>query len=140
MTITSALIHIANEKTLMTWLGAHQPDMLVEGAMRVAGGLARTATVPVGDDPRDGPVGLYANLTAAQLAEWQAMGDLGITILGQRPYDGMGTGPALYAQVKADPAAWTKWEDVATIPEHDVLGEEGETVSIPARVARPYVQ
>ena len=143
MTITAALIHIANEQALIAWLAENVPGVIAEDGARVAGGMARTASYPNPGRANDGPAGLYANLTPAQVAQWTALADdpaLGITILGQRPYQGLGSGAALYAAVEADGAAWLLWESVATIPARQVTGEAGEVIHIPARVARPSVQ
>ena len=143
MTITAVLIHIANEQALIAWLAANVPGVIAEDGARVAGGMARTASYPNPGQANDGPAGLYADLTPVQVAQWTALAAdpaLGITILGQRPYQGLGTGAALYAAVEADAEAWPLWESVATIPARRVTGEAGEEIEIPARVARPSVQ
>ncbi|MCA1337349.1 hypothetical protein [Pseudooceanicola marinus] len=143
MTVTAALIHIANEQALIDWLAEKRPDVIAEDGTRVAGGMARTASYPNPGQANDGPAGLYANLTPAQVAQWTALAAdpaLGITILGQMPYQGLGTGAVLYAAVEADAEAWALWESVATIPARQVTGEAEEVIERPARVARPSVQ
>ena len=143
MTVTSALIHIANEQALIDWLSENEPGVIAEDGSRVEGGIARTASYPNPGQANNGPAGLYANLTPEQVTQWTALSqipELGITILGQTPYVGLGTGDALYAMVEADPEAWALWEAVATVPEAEVEGEGGETVTIPSYVARPKVQ
>ncbi|MBR9820180.1 MAG: hypothetical protein GYB51_04170, partial [Rhodobacteraceae bacterium] len=90
-----------------------------------------------------GPAGLYANLTPEQVTQWTALSkipELGITILGQTPYVGLGTGDALYAMVEADADAWALWLAVAEVPEAETEDEEGNPVTIPSYVARPKVQ
>ncbi|PJE27129.1 hypothetical protein PSM7751_03695 [Pseudooceanicola marinus] len=142
MSITATLIHIANEQALIAWLAENVPGVIAEDGARVAGGMARTASYPNPGQANDGPAGLYANLTSAQVAQWTALAAdpaLGITILGQMPYQGLGTGAALYATVEADGATWPLWESVATIPARRVTGEAEEVIELPARVARPSV-
>lgn len=143
MTITAALIHIADEQALIAWLAQNLPGVIAEGGAHVAGGIARTASYPNPGQANDGPAGLYANLTPAQVAQWTALAAvpaLGITILGQIPYQGLGTGAALYAAVEADPVAWPLWESVATIPAQQIEGVGGAPIDMPPRVARPCVQ
>ncbi|MBR9766625.1 MAG: hypothetical protein GYB53_24700, partial [Rhodobacteraceae bacterium] len=156
---TAALIYIANEQALIAWLAAHVPGVIAEDGSRVEGGIARTASYPNPGQANDGPAGLYANLTPAQVAQWTALAEvpeLGITILGRTPYEMPGqrsdsyatTGAALYAQVRQDAGAWALWSSVASIPARPLVDEagapvldaQGAPVMAPASIAMPSVQ
>lgn len=124
-----AIIYVQDYAGLAQYLADYHPEMLAKdehgqiAQPPVVTGFARTPATTNGN-----ALMVYARLRENEAEQWRGMD--GVEVLAQAPYQGNGTGNAVYEALFNDPDATAKYDSVYSREPYEVDDGEGGTMTI----------